>query len=234
MKSPLLRLVNTLPVPAHFPRPRALQSEENRNAAKRDDNQECSRNAEIKDETDVEAAPINYSQPSKAKSPNTPNDRVSDSDSTRLLESQVGDGVNNSQVVHPSGQHLKQTLSEGGERPDAVPYHHHLRKFDIATTEEECEPQGFIQLHDDGVIGDDVTVTCLRGGSFALFPPLLVTQVEDQEGEREEEGVDDRESRDDKDAHSGTEALAEKKIEGGVGGEVRRNKGDVGKGRGVD
>ena len=142
--------------------------------------------------------------------------------------------MNNSQVALHTGEEVKQNLSECTDSPDAVPYHHHLCEFDTAATEEKCESQDFIQLHDDGVIGDDVTVFGCSCGRVVLFPPLLVTQVEDQEGEREEEDVGDAESKIDNDACSVTEALVEVKMEGRVGGEVRRNKGDVGKEGGVD
>ena len=177
---------------------------------------------------------MKYCQASDTHDPNTTKSEVSDLDATRLLEPQVGDGVNNSQVALHTGEEVKQNLSQGGDSPDAVPYIHHLFELDKATTEEDCEPQDFIQLHDNRVIGEDVTVFCCSRGRGSLFPPLLVTQVEDQEGEREQEDVGDEESKIGKDAHSVTEALAEVKMEGGVGGEVRRNKGDVGKEGGVD
>lgn len=56
----------------------------------------------------------------------------------------------------------------------------------------------------------------------------------DQEGEREQEDIGDGKSRDEKDACSGSEALVQEMIEGRVGGEVRRNKGDFGIEGGVD
>ncbi len=65
--------------------------------------------------------------------------------------------MNNSQVALPTGQEVKLSLSEGGDRPDIEPHLHHLWKRDVAATKEECEPQEFIQLHGDGVIGEVIS-----------------------------------------------------------------------------
>lgn len=65
--------------------------------------------------------------------------------------------MNHSQVAYHTGQELKQSLSEGGERPDAEPHRHHLWKLDVVATNKQDDTQDFVQLHGDGVIGDGVT-----------------------------------------------------------------------------
>lgn len=123
---------------------------------------------------------------------------------------------------------MKQSLSEGGDRGDTEPHRHHLWKIDVNAAQKNGEPQNFIQLHGDGVIGEEIEVTGCSRGHGALFPPLLETQVEDEDEEREEEDVDDAQSREDIDAQIGPETCDCDRMEGGVGGE------EVSEGRGVD
>lgn len=74
-----------------------------------------------------------------------------------------------------------------------------------------------------------------RRGNRSLPPPSSKSQVEDEGGEREEEeDVSDGEGCEDVDAFSGPGAFVRKKKKGGVGGEVRKKKGEISRGRGVD
>lgn len=77
-----------------------------------------------------------------------------------------------------------------------------------------------IQLHDDGMVGEDVGVTCCCCGNGALFLPLLITQVEDEDEEREEEEVAEGHGREDIDAHFRSETCACGRAKGGAGGVV--------------
>ena len=132
---------------------------------------------------------------------------------------------------------MEQSLSEGGEGPDVESCHHHLLEADVAATKKEGESQGCIKLHGHGVIDEEVTMIHRSyWGNVALFTPLFVGQVvdEDEEWEQEEE-VGDGESREEGDAHFRTETCVHERMEGGVsGGVVRRKNGDISKGRGVD
>lgn len=119
VESPLLWLVNSLPVPALFPRPWANQNAKNRKAAEGDDDQAENRNAEIKEKDIYETHHTCYS---RAKQPNTTNADISDSDPFLSSQTPVGDGVNDSQVALHTCQGVKESLSIPGESKKTEPY----------------------------------------------------------------------------------------------------------------
>lgn len=66
------------------------------------------------------------------------------------------------------------------------------------------------------MVGDDVRVAHRCRGSRALFPPSLVAHVENEDKEREEEGVADADGCIDRMRCSGVFAVIQLKIKGGV------------------
>ena len=129
----------------------------------------------------------------KAKQPNTPSDDISDPDSTRLSQPQVGDGVNNSQVAFNTGEDVKQSLSNWDDKVDVHPYHQYHSFISVDAITQEAEPQETDQVQGRHVKGEDVRVTrqCCRGHR-TLFPPSLEAYEEDEDEEwKEEDGADE-------------------------------------------
>lgn len=94
--------------------------------------------------------------PCKAQQPNAGGADVSHADSLGLSQSQVGDGVNNSQVALHTGQDGEEHLSIPGERPDQDPHPHHHTEIGVASDNGQSAPQYADQLHDRHVVGDKV------------------------------------------------------------------------------
>lgn len=69
------------------------------------------------------------------------------------------------------------------------------------------------------MIGEKIGVTCCCDGIGPLLSPLLITQVEDKDEDREEEEVHDGHSREDEDAYFRPETSTRECMEGGVGGQ---------------
>lgn len=102
-----------------------------------------------------------------------------------MSQSQVDDGVNNSQVSFYTGQDVKETLSMESDRYKPVPHCYHLWEITGGAAIEEGSPQAPHQLHGSHVVGEGVGVACRSEG--ALPPPSLVTLIKDEDGEWEEE-----------------------------------------------
>lgn len=124
-----------------------------------------------------------YSHISKAEQPSTPDADISDPDPTHIFQLHVDDWVNNSQVSLHTGQEMKEgcSIEKAGTSMDS--YHHHLWKISICSTIEADTPQNPEEIHGSHVVGEDVRVTCCFKG--ALPQPSLVTQIEDEDGERQ-------------------------------------------------
>lgn len=204
---------------------------EKRKAAVTDDAQEENHNAEVHSQIKRGPGQVQNTRASKTQQPNASNADVSHSNRILFSQSSVEDGVNDCNVALHTGHEVKQSLSEWRDRQDGEPSQHYILDISVATTEEQGEPQEFLQLHCDGVIEEEVRMTrlCPRGPA-ERSTALLVTQEENEEEEREEEDVDDEDTWEDKDAVIGPETRGAEEEDGGV----RWDLSNVGKGGGVE
>ncbi|KAF3837551.1 hypothetical protein F7725_005015 [Dissostichus mawsoni] len=92
----------------------------------------------LQNETTIKSKSAKH--PSEAQYPNTSNANVSDLDPTPLPQSQVGDGVNNSQVALHTGEQVKHSLSEIGDNNKCEPNKAHHQEMHEAANEEEGKP----------------------------------------------------------------------------------------------
>ena len=99
-----------------------------------------------------------------------------------------------------------------------------------------CEygPKDTYEICKGHVVGKKIGVAYCSAGAL-LLTPSLVTQVEDEDVEREEdEDAGDGEDGDANSSNCGDEAVVEKSIHGDGGREGRRRKGGIQVGRRVD
>ena len=84
---------------------------------------------------------MHQTRSSNGKQPNTPNDDISDSDPSLSFQTQVDDGMYDSQVALRTGQDVKENLSIPGRGPKIVPspYRHEIMPKE--TTAANNEPQ---------------------------------------------------------------------------------------------
>ncbi|CAJ1048234.1 hypothetical protein F7725_005015 [Xyrichtys novacula] len=144
VESLLFGPANMAPFSNHLPWTKALEGAENEHATDRGKNKKDNQSAKIEKRVDISAGAEHYSQPSRAQHPNACIHDVPDPGPLWRSQSQVGDGVNDSQVVIRAGQEVKHGLSYGGEDPHTQPHLHHRCYGSVATTEVEEEAQEFI------------------------------------------------------------------------------------------
>lgn len=117
----------------------------------------------------------------KTNQPHTSDRDVSESDPSFTSQAEVGDGMDNSQVVLHTGEAVKQWFSNPRKIPEIIP---NCKKVNLGPDGNKAEnaAQDPNKLHDNKVVDEDVWVTrccCCEGG--ALPPPFLETQVQNQD-----------------------------------------------------
>ncbi|CAJ1048286.1 Hypothetical predicted protein [Xyrichtys novacula] len=159
------------------------QSEKDRQAAERYENDGNQEQAEQLDDRKIRVVKLSQPDPPKTQQPNTSNHDIPDPDPAFFPQAPVGDGVDNSQIVFQAGQAVEKCLS----RENNTRYHDsHLEERPISgvgpqTVNERTDAPA--NLHSSDVVGEDIGV----GGGGFLLPPPLVTGVDDEDAQREEE-----------------------------------------------
>lgn len=185
VKSLLLSTVDPLMDPSHLSRPRADQDKENRDAAEGDSD----RGGDEHQEGDDDANSLVYvgTTNSKTEQPNTANADVSDPDSIRLLQSPVGNGINNGQVALAASKHMKHCLSRSNGAEDVVPHGDDdcgVREGAIAVNQDCHNPK---DLQKDDVKGENIRVSGLSTGRA-----MMIQLPEDKDEEWEKQDVGDK------------------------------------------
>jgi len=128
--------------------------------------------------------------------------------------------MDDGQVAVHTGQNVKEYLFVKNAAQEKITHCHQRWKIPVEPHKVKHGPQSPDEVHDRHVVGNDIRVArCFEG---ALLPPLLVAQVQDGDGEREEE-TESGEKEEPVDYQIIFEAFADTRYQmnGGVGGRRR-------------
>lgn len=131
----------------------------------------------------------NKNPPHETQQPNTSNTNIPNPHTTLSPQTQVGDWVNNGQVMLNTGQCMKE-IFYGPEAEENIENRcGHNWEVGAYTNTVQQTTQDCNHFHENHVVGEDVGVTscCCCRGDVALLPPSLVPQIEHKSGERKDE-----------------------------------------------
>lgn len=120
--------------------------------------------------------------PQEGEEPREQSADVSDRHSVAILEFLISDRMNHGQVSVQTGENVEKRLSNKHDVHEIQPGQ--AQSWQVQGAVEQGVPQTPEELQDGQVEGEDVQVA-LRPG--AALPPLLLAQVEDEDGAGQEE-----------------------------------------------
>lgn len=121
----------------------------------------------------------------KAQQPSAADNEVPDSDASGVFQPYVGDGVDYGEVALGTGVDLKQQLPWKLNACKADARHCQIWMPGVDATADEDLARNAEQLHENGVVGQEVGVA--DGRAAGLPPPPLETQEQDVDVKRQEE-----------------------------------------------